>query len=154
MSNANADNRLDTPGGRIAALRKKQHMTQQEIAEELDVHPQTVSKWERGEQELTLKHLDGLARRLGTTLDYLVRGESGQDGINEIAALRLAATFMEEKAAGARAEAKRLSTLSAESEERKRLGAIVAAQAVHEAESDHPGGRPPTVEPRRRAGGE
>ena len=35
-------------GQRIAALRKENGMTQEELAEKLDVSPQAVSKWENG----------------------------------------------------------------------------------------------------------
>lgn len=36
----------ETLGKRIASLRKKADLTQEELAEKLDVSPQAVSKWE------------------------------------------------------------------------------------------------------------
>ena len=60
-----------TLGSRIAELRRKKNMTQEELAAELGVTPQAVSKWET---DITL--LPQLARLFGVTTDELL-GNTG-----------------------------------------------------------------------------
>ncbi|MBQ9781315.1 MAG: helix-turn-helix transcriptional regulator [Clostridia bacterium] len=61
-------------GARIAILRKRQGMTQNQVADRLGVTPQAVSKWERGLACPDLTCLDELSDLLGTTIDGLLRG--------------------------------------------------------------------------------
>ena len=60
-----------TLGSRIAELRRRKNMTQEELAAELGVTPQAVSKWEN---DITL--LPQLARLFGVTTDELL-GNTG-----------------------------------------------------------------------------
>jgi len=45
----------------IRAYRKRLRMTQEELAEALGVHPQTISNWERGTQPIQHPHIVRLA---------------------------------------------------------------------------------------------
>lgn len=47
-------------------------MTQQELADRLNVHLQTVSKWERGVSEPDFALLGGIASALGASLEKLL----------------------------------------------------------------------------------
>lgn len=59
----------------IADLRKKQGMTQFELAEKLNYSDKAVSKWERGESVPDVFVLKDIAELFGVTLDYLVQEE-------------------------------------------------------------------------------
>ena len=62
-------------GERLKNLRKTAGITQQELADRLNVHPQTVSKWERGLSEPDISQLGDLASALGITLEELLGRE-------------------------------------------------------------------------------
>ena len=59
----------------IAENRKKQNMTQVQLAEKLGVTGKTVSRWENGNYMPDLSLLQPLAKELGITLNELLRGE-------------------------------------------------------------------------------
>ncbi|MGN0804595.1 MAG: helix-turn-helix domain-containing protein [Candidatus Coproplasma sp.] len=56
-------------------LRKKNKITQEELAEELNVSRQSVSKWETGEAYPETEKLITLCDRFNVTLDDLLRGD-------------------------------------------------------------------------------
>ena len=58
-------------GERLKQLRKGKY-SQEELAEMLNVHSVTISKWENGIWTPRTKHLTELAQILGTTPDYLL----------------------------------------------------------------------------------
>ena len=60
----------------IAENRKKQNMTQVQLAEKLGVTGKTVSRWENGNYMPDLSLLQPLARELGITVNELLQGES------------------------------------------------------------------------------
>lgn len=62
-------------GKNIRAYRTMRGMTQIELAEKLFVAPQSVSKWERGENIPDLTRFCRLARELSVSLDVLAGGE-------------------------------------------------------------------------------
>lgn len=62
-------------GKRIEKLRKKSGMTQQVLAENLDVTDKAVSKWENGAGYPDITVLPKLAALFGITVDYLMFGE-------------------------------------------------------------------------------
>ena len=62
-------------GANIAHLRKKQNLTQTQLAEMLCVSNKTVSKWERGAGYPEITQLYSLSRILGTTVDTLLMSE-------------------------------------------------------------------------------
>lgn len=59
-------------GERLKSLRKAAGITQQELADKLNVHLQTVSKWERGISEPDFSLLGGIASALGVTFERLL----------------------------------------------------------------------------------
>lgn len=58
-------------GERLRQLREGKY-TQEELAEKMNVHNITISKWENGIQEPHSKRVAELARVLGTTTAYLL----------------------------------------------------------------------------------
>lgn len=68
-----------TMGNRIVQLRRKKGIKQEELAQTLGVSPQAVSKWENDQTCPDVMTLPKLAKLLGTTVDYLLSGESAPD---------------------------------------------------------------------------
>ena len=67
---------MDTSlGKRIATLRKEKGMTQDDIAQKLDVSSQAVSKWENDQTCPDISLLPRLANILGITVDELLSGK-------------------------------------------------------------------------------
>ena len=62
-------------GKLILKLRKKQNMTQKELAEKLNVTDKAVSKWERGDSFPDITLLEPIAKELGVTVSELITGE-------------------------------------------------------------------------------
>lgn len=58
--------------GNISALRKKQDMTQQDLAMKLNYTDKAISKWERGESVPDILVLKQIADMFGVTVDYLL----------------------------------------------------------------------------------
>ena len=63
-------------GRRIAARRKNNHITQESLAEYLDVSPAFISKIERGRTQLSLERLVQICHYLDTTPTELLYGSS------------------------------------------------------------------------------
>jgi class 3 adenylate cyclase len=67
-------------GNRIRSLREKRRLKQSDVANALQISPQAVSKWERGENAPDLAVLLDLSKVLGVTTDWLLgRGEPDRD---------------------------------------------------------------------------
>lgn len=64
-----------TMGSFLAALRKAKGMTQQEVADKLNVSNKTISKWERDEGCPEIMMLTCLAELYSVTVDEILRGE-------------------------------------------------------------------------------
>jgi transcriptional regulator with XRE-family HTH domain len=64
---------------RLIALRKQRGLTQQALADAIDLHVNQIKRYEAGTAQPTLETLAKLAKELHTTLDDLVFGE-GQRG--------------------------------------------------------------------------
>uniref|UniRef100_UPI004056F30F helix-turn-helix domain-containing protein n=1 Tax=Agathobacter sp. TaxID=2021311 RepID=UPI004056F30F len=62
-------------GKLIAELRKKKGLTQQQLADQLNLSNKTISKWESGAGSPDVGNLPVLADALGVTVDELLRGE-------------------------------------------------------------------------------
>jgi transcriptional regulator with XRE-family HTH domain len=69
---------MNTIGRRIAQLRKEQGLTQEELAQKMDVSSQAVSKWENDVSCPDISLLPQLADTLHTTTDYILSGKSDE----------------------------------------------------------------------------
>ena len=63
-------------GKTIAKLRKKNGMTQLQLASRINVSDKTVSKWENGNGFPEISILPVLSDVFGVTIDYLLKGEA------------------------------------------------------------------------------
>ena len=59
-------------GEKLSFLRKKQGMTQKELAEKLDISRQAVSRWEQGISEPSTENLVSIGKLFGVSVDDLV----------------------------------------------------------------------------------
>ena len=59
-------------GKQIALLRKNKGLTQEDVARELNISPQAVSKWENGHTMPELSVLVELTELLGCTIDQIL----------------------------------------------------------------------------------
>lgn len=69
-------------GNLIAAVRKEQNRTQQDLANELGVSGAAISKWERGIGFPDVSLIEPLAMSLGITIAELFKGERIENNIN------------------------------------------------------------------------
>jgi len=65
----------NTIGKRIAQLRKEKGFTQEELAQQMEVSAQAVSKWENDLTCPDISSLPNLAKLLGVTVDELLSGK-------------------------------------------------------------------------------
>ena len=65
-----------TLGERISTLRRQKELTQENLAKELNVSAQAVSKWENDQTCPDISLLPELARILGVTVDELLSGKT------------------------------------------------------------------------------
>lgn len=73
-----------TIGQRLAELRKKSGLTQNELAEKLMVSNKAVSKWESDNGNPSMEFLPQLAKILNCSLDYLITGSEHKPDIEDI----------------------------------------------------------------------
>ena len=59
-------------GKNLSAIRKQHGMTQQELAEKLDVSRQAVSRWEQNVSEPSTENLIRLGNLFGVSVDFLI----------------------------------------------------------------------------------
>ena len=64
----------------LIQLRKLNQLSQEDLAEKVDVSRQTISKWETGESVPDIEKSKLLAEIFGVTLDDLVNYENKEDG--------------------------------------------------------------------------
>ncbi len=62
-------------GTKVAALRKEKGLTQNQLAEKLNISNKAVSRWETGEGFPEISLLASLADALGVTVDFLLKEE-------------------------------------------------------------------------------
>ncbi|RQW22817.1 helix-turn-helix domain-containing protein [Bacillus sp. C1-1] len=65
----------------LKKLRKKNKLTQENVAEQLQVSRQAVAKWESGDTVPDMNHAIALARLFNVRLDDLASGEESRYGI-------------------------------------------------------------------------
>ena len=69
-------------GSLIAAIRKEQNRTQQDLANELGVSSAAVSKWERGIGFPDVSLMEPLAASLGISIAELFKGERTENSVD------------------------------------------------------------------------
>ena len=69
---------MDAFAERLKELRRASTLTQSQLAERLELHPQTVSKWERGLSEPDISQLGALSEALGVSLEKLCGAPEGE----------------------------------------------------------------------------
>ena len=69
-----------TLGQRLKAYREKEGLTQEQLAEYLNVSRQAVTKWEHDAGMPDIENLVAISRRMGVTLDELVLGSEPEKG--------------------------------------------------------------------------
>lgn len=69
---------MNTFKSRLSKLRKKQNMTQADLAIKLNVSRQTISSWERGRSEPDIATLNRIAKIFQIDMDGLLRGVEKQ----------------------------------------------------------------------------
>lgn len=75
----------DDIGKRITAARKAIGVNQAFIAKAVGVSRESVSKWESGHiTSISAENMSKLARVLNTSIDYLLYGNSVDDGVNQL----------------------------------------------------------------------
>ena len=70
-------------GERLLNLRKAKHLSQEEVADKLNVTRQTVSKWETDQSIPDFDKIAPLCKLYGITADELLTGEKTQNDIEE-----------------------------------------------------------------------
>ena len=68
-----------TLGEKIKKLRREKDLTQKELADELNVAFQTVSKWENDENEPDIQTLKSLSKFFGCSVNYLISDEEVEE---------------------------------------------------------------------------
>lgn len=71
-------------GVRISQKRKALGITQEDLAEKLDVSVQFISYIERGQKGVGLENLVKLSQLLNTSCDYLLTGERNESDNTEL----------------------------------------------------------------------
>ncbi len=71
-------------GNKIAEQRKQLKLTQKQLAIALGVNPQTISKWERGQQVPAVSYLASLANALHTSVDELLGYYKRREELNAV----------------------------------------------------------------------
>jgi len=69
---------VNTLGKRIAQLRKEKNLTQEDLAQMIDISAQAVSKWENDLTCPDISSLPKLAQILGVTVDELLSGKASE----------------------------------------------------------------------------
>ena len=72
-----------TLGQKLKKLRTEKGLTQKDLADQLHVTFQTVSKWENDENEPDIATLRELARLFGCSVDYLISEEDDSEVVEE-----------------------------------------------------------------------
>ena len=61
-------------GAFLKQCRKEKNLTQEQLAEKLEISPKHMSCIERGLSGMSIEHLSNIAKVLDVSLDYLVNG--------------------------------------------------------------------------------
>lgn len=125
---------------RLAAMRREQGYSQEELAERLGLSRQAVSKWERAESSPDIGNIVALAKLYGVTVDELLSLEE------DIADLEDDVRFeQQDKRTSAEEEAKQAAVRANEAAVRAAQAAVAATQARQTAEQAVPAASPVSI---------
>ena len=68
---------------RLTALRQEKGLSQAEVAEQLDVSRQAISRWETGKVVPTVDNLACLSRLYGVPMEALLYGDEGAEPVQQ-----------------------------------------------------------------------
>ena len=71
---SNQNNQIDDLGSKIVSLRNQHNLSQEKLAEELNVSRQAISNWERNKSEPDFSTLCKICGIFGVTMDELIKG--------------------------------------------------------------------------------
>lgn len=71
-------------GNRIASERRLHNITQEELAEKMNVSVQMISNLERGNKAIKINNLMNLAQILGVSTDYILSGKKNSAEKGEV----------------------------------------------------------------------
>lgn len=66
-------------GERITVLRKKAKLSQEQLAQQLNVSASTIGMYEQGRREPSISTLEDLSKIFAVSLDYLITGSEVTD---------------------------------------------------------------------------
>lgn len=72
---------------RLKLLRKNKGLTQQELAEKIDVKPSTIGMYEQGRREPDGDTLKKLSKVLNVSIDYLLGKGNSMEGNREVSSI-------------------------------------------------------------------
>lgn len=78
---------IENIGSRIRQLRKSKGMTQEQLAEKLNVSIDHLAKAETGKRRCSLEVLIDIASFFGVSLDYLILGKKQSDAVERVDAV-------------------------------------------------------------------
>lgn len=73
---------------RLIKLRKKAGLSQEDLADQLVISRQAVSKWERGESNPDIDNLTQLGSIYGVSMDYLLLGKMSDSNQSKDTAIK------------------------------------------------------------------
>ena len=79
------DTNLKNIGKRISERRKRMGLTQEQLAEQMEVSIQMVSNLERGIKAIRIDNLIRLSQILGVSTDYILTGQRTDNDVNALA---------------------------------------------------------------------
>ena len=71
-------------GENLISLRKKENMSQEDLAEKLDVSRQAISKWESGQGYPEMEKIIKISEIFNYNIDLLIKGKVDENQINDI----------------------------------------------------------------------
>lgn len=69
---------------KLTELRKKYGLTQESLADELNISRQAISKWESAQSVPDLKNLEKISRLFNVSLDFLIKDELEMTNLNTV----------------------------------------------------------------------
>lgn len=79
----------------LKKLRQEKHLSQENLAEQLFISRQAISKWENGDTTPDLDNLIKISEILGASLDELVLGKSPEKIVERVIEKEKNMTFLE-----------------------------------------------------------